>query len=372
MNPPPPHRRKARSPSAATDFASSFESFRERLDVELVSWLERKHDAVAGYAPDAVELVDALEALVTAGGKRLRPALVYHAYRGCGGADPAPAMSVALAVEFLHTYLLIHDDIMDHADVRRGLPAAHVRFGQLHRDHGWHGEADDYGEAAAILVGDLSHAYAVEAFSQALTATPRSEQLRRVFFSMSEEVIAGQHLEMRVAMSRVAGERELARVLRLKSGAYSVERPVELGAILAGAGDAELSKLRRYGSAVGEAFQLQDDILGVFGDLETVGKPVGGDVSEGKFTFLIFHTLRLATPEQGAIVERSLGKPDPSPGEIEAVREIIRGCGALDQVREMIEQRLDAAREALGEMELRAEGWTFLEGLIGFLRERRR
>jgi geranylgeranyl diphosphate synthase type I len=370
MSTPPPQHRKP--PPTATEFVSLFESFRERLDAQLSSWLERKRDAVAGYAPDAVELVDALKALVSAGGKRLRPALVYHAYRGCGGEDPDPAMSVALAVEFLHSYLLIHDDIMDHAGVRRGLPAAHVRFGRLHREQGWHGEADDYGKAIAILVGDLGHAYAVEAFSRALPATSRSEELRRVFFSMSEEVIAGQHLEMRVAVNRVAGERELARVLRLKSGAYSVERPVQLGAVLAGAGDPKLSKLRRYGAAVGEAFQLQDDILGVFGDLETVGKPVGGDVSEGKFTFLVFHTLRLAAPERGRIVERSLGKPDPSPEEIQSVRDIIRGCGALDQVREMIEQRLAAAREALGELELCPEGRTFLEGLIGFLRERRR
>jgi geranylgeranyl diphosphate synthase type I len=372
MSRPPWNGRETRPSTSATDFASLFESFRARLDAALLSWLERKRDAVADYAPDAVELIDALKALVFAGGKRLRPALVYHAYRGCGGQDPSPAMSVALAVEFLHSYLLIHDDIMDHADVRRGLPAAHARFGQLHREQAWHGAAEDYGRAVAILVGDLGHAYAVESFSRILPAKPRSDQLRRVFFSMSEEVIAGQHLEMRVAVSRVADERELARVLRLKSGAYSVERPVELGAVLAGAGDAELAKLRRYGAAVGEAFQLQDDILGVFGDLETVGKPVGGDVSEGKYTFLIHHTLRLAAREDGAIVERSLGKADPSPEQIETVRDIIRGCGALDRVRGMIERRLATAREALAEVDLAPDGRLFLDGLIEFLRERRR
>jgi geranylgeranyl diphosphate synthase type I len=372
MSSTPSNDRTIRSSATATDFTSLFESFRARLDAELLSWLARKRDAVGGYAPDAVELVDALKALVCAGGKRLRPALVYHAYRGCGGEDSAPAISVGLAVEFLHSYLLIHDDIMDHADVRRGLPAAHVRFGRLHRDRHWHGAAEDYGRAVAILVGDLGHAYAVEAFSGVLQDHPRSEELRSVFFSMSEEVVAGQHLEMRVAVNRVADERELARVLRLKSGAYSVERPVELGAVLAGAGDAELSKLRRYGAAVGEAFQLQDDILGVFGDLETVGKPVGGDVSEGKYTFLVYHTLRLATPEQGAIVEGCLGKADPGPDEIGTVRDIIRDCGALERVRAMIESRLAIARDALAEVELSSEGRLFLDGLIEFLRERRR
>jgi geranylgeranyl diphosphate synthase type I len=361
------------TPSTATaEFTRLFGAFRERLDAELSEWLQAKRGAVARDAPDAVDLVDALTALVRAGGKRLRPALVFHAFRGCGGGDPAPAMSVAVAVEFLHSYLLIHDDIMDHADVRRGLPAAHVRFAALHREHGWRGEAADYGRAVAILIGDLSHAYALESFSRALSTASHSDELRRVFFAMSEEVIAGQHLEMRVAVHRIAGERELARVLRLKSGAYSVERPVELGAVLAGADGALRSTLTRYGAAVGEAFQLQDDILGVFGDLETVGKPVGSDLSEGKFTFLIYHALRRATSEDARVVEQCLGKPDPTADEVAAVREIIRGCGALQQVREMIEQRLTTARQALGEIELSPEGRSFLDGLIEFLRERRR
>ena len=150
------------------------------------------------------------------------------------------------------------------------------------------------------------------------------------------------------------------------------ERPVQLGAVLAGANEETLTSLCRYGAAVGEAFQLQDDILGVFGDLETVGKPVGGDVAEGKFTFLIFHTLRQAMPKDRAVVESTLGKPNPAPGEIEAVRDIIRRSGALDTVEGMIAQRLEAAAEAACVRGLEADGRTFLEGLIEFLRERRR
>ena len=353
-------------------FETLFRDFRERLDADMAMLLDYKARGVATFAPEAVELVEALRALVSAGGKRLRPALVYYAHRACRGADADPVMAVALAVELLHTYLLVHDDIMDHAEVRRGLPASHMTFRRLHRENRWRGSAKDYGEAVAILVGDLGHAYAVESFSRALTRTPNAEALQRVFFAMSEEVVAGQHLEMRAGMNRVADEVELGRVLRLKSGAYSVERPVELGAVLAGADDDTLSSLRRYGEAVGEAFQLQDDILGVFGDLETVGKPVGGDVEEGKFTFLIFHALRSAVPEQREVLERTLGRPDPGPAEIEAVREIIRDSGALDAVRAMIAERLETAREAIRGPDLEAEGRAFLEGLIGFLRERRR
>lgn len=353
-------------------FETLFRDFRKRLDASLATWLDDKARAVAGFAPDAVELVDALRALVSAGGKRLRPALVYNAHRACRGSDADPVMEVALAVELLHTYLLIHDDIMDRAEVRRGLPASHAAFRRLHRENRWRGSPEAYGDAVAILVGDLGHAYAVESFGGALIRTPRAAALHRVFFAMSEEVVAGQHLEMRVGMSRAAGEAELTRVLRLKSGAYSVERPVELGAVLAGAPDAILASLRSYGTAVGEAFQLQDDILGVFGDLETVGKPVGGDVEQGKFTFLIFHALGAATPGQREVLERTLGRADAGHAEIETVRDIITASGALRTVRAMIERRLETAQEALRTTDLEATGRAFLEGLIESLRERRR
>ena len=358
--------------TTTTDFGALLGKLRQRLDAEIVSWFEGKRQGAAQYPPEAVELIDSLAALVTAGGKRLRPALVYYGYRACGGRPDDHVLSLALATELLHSFLLIHDDIMDHSEVRRGRPTAHAAFRDRHADGKWSGESRDYGEAVAILVGDLAHTYAVEAFSSILPHASRAQELQRAFFSMCEEVIAGQHLEMRVAARGHADDEEaLRQTLRLKSGRYSVERPLQLGALLAGAGDEKLDVLSRYGSAMGEAFQLQDDLLGMFGESKTVGKPVGADLAEGKFTLLIFHTLRMASPGDRATVESALGRADLGAPEIDRVCAIIRDCGAMAHIREMIAERLRFASETLGAADWESEGRSFLEGLIDYMWERK-
>lgn len=355
--------------SVPEGFPALLEGFRERLDRELHAWLESKRRAAAeAGSPEMLELIDGVGQLVVQGGKRVRPALVYHAYRACGGAADAEVLPLALSTELLHTYLLIHDDIMDHAEVRRGQPAAHVRFRNAHRQRGFHGDARDFGLSVAILLGDLSHTWAVELAACAAAGRP---EVARCFAAMSEEVIGGQYLELLVAQRRAAKEEDLTRVLSLKSGRYTAERPVQLGAILAGAAPEVLEGLSRYGGAVGEAFQLQDDLLGMFGKAETVGKPVGDDLREGKFTFLIHHALSAATPEQREALEEALGDPGVTPDEVARVQRILEETGARARVEAMIEERLRAARQALeGLGDLRPEGRLFLEGLLDYLWER--
>ena len=165
---------------------------------------------------------------------------------------------------------------------------------------------------------------------------------------------------------------ELLRVLRMKSGRYSVERPVQLGYLLARAPEATRKALTTYGLNMGEAFQLQDDLLGLFGDVETVGKPVGGDLKEGKFTLLIHHALRHLAADERTALEHALGNADLVPEEVAHIQGLIEGSGARQRVQEMIEERLRVAREALGPIELTEEGAAFLEGLIDYLRGRRR
>src|SRR6202035_5784637 len=347
-------------------------------DRELASWLGAKRAAAAGEAgrasevPEILDLIDGVEELMTHGGKRLRPALVYYTYRACGGPSDGAVLPLALATEFLHTYLLIHDDIMDHAEVRRGQPSAHARFREAHRSHGWRGDAGDFGASAAILEGDLAHTWAVELFGGVLVEGERAAELRRCSSDMCQEVIGGQYLELLVALRRAteqqAGEDELLRVLRLKSGRYTCERPIQLGGILAGADAATLAALSRYGGAVGEAFQLQDDLLGMFGDEEAVGKPVGADLKEGKFTFLVYHALRAASPEERRTLQTALGDPHLEREEVARVQRILEGTGAVARMTGMIEERLAIARSALAGLDgdrLADGGRTFFAGLLG-------
>lgn len=383
------------------------DAFRGRLDSALSSWLGAKRQAAgrpseSGAAdglglPEMQELIDGVARLVAGGGKRLRPALVYYTYRACGGSSDGEVWPLAMATELLHTYLLIHDDIMDHAEVRRGQPAAHARLRDLHRELGWRGDAADFGVAAAILIGDLAHSYAVELFTTMLPLAEhgdgsegadradradrgdRSEAgraLTRCFSAMCEEVIGGQYLELLLAQAAVEPEaRELLRVLRLKSGRYTAERPIQLGAILAGASDEAKAELSRYGTAVGEAFQLQDDLLGMFGDAAATGKPVDADLKEGKFTFLIHHALAAASPAERQALAAALGNPAATPEQVMRARAVLERTGARRAVTEMAAERLRAARESLGALALLGlaeEGRLFFAGLLDYLRERER
>ncbi|MFQ5690021.1 MAG: polyprenyl synthetase family protein [Gemmatimonadota bacterium] len=350
--------------------------FRARLDAELYAFLERKREAAEerGGAP----LADSIERLLRGGGKRLRPALVYHAYRACGGAAVDVVMPLAMSLELLHAYLLIHDDIMDHAEMRRGLPAAHAQFREQHRELGWSGDPGDFGRSMAILLGDLAHAWAVELYTEAVRREERAssradrDALDRAFSEMSEEVVLGQYLEMMAPHGRDPSEEELLRILRLKSGRYSVERPIQLGALLADAAEPTLRAFARYGVAIGDAFQLQDDVLGVFGEAASVGKPVGSDLKEGKHTFLIHHTLRNAAPKEARRLRELLGRADLSGEEIGSAQAIIRATGGLAAVEEMIDACLGDALAALDELSLESESRVFFVGLLRYLKGRER
>ncbi|HLX08106.1 MAG TPA: polyprenyl synthetase family protein [Thermoanaerobaculia bacterium] len=466
----------SRAPVGSAAFSLLIDGFRERLDREIGAFLAGKRAAALGSeaalgAPPAAaasvdglsgsgDLVEGVARLIAQGGKRLRPALVYYTYRACGGRCDELVIPVALATEFLHTYLLIHDDIMDHAEVRRGQPAAHARFRDLHRAGSWRGDSGDFGRSVAILLGDLAHSYAVELFTTALfpivrpaaatsssptgapgsgsairqaeppTPAPHRVELNRCFSEMCEEVIGGQYLEFLLAHRGISGaagsvsaaamsgpleaapgaafdsaqaanaahapnaadsarEAELLRVLRLKSGRYTAERPIQLGALLAGAEPGHLAELSRYGTAVGEAFQLRDDLLGMFGDPATTGKPVGDDLREGKFTLLIHHALVNGSPADRQLIAAALGNPDLTAAEVSRVQAVLEHTGARRMVAAMIAQRLGAARRALdallasgaiggrhGGHDERTEGLgdaagpRFLAGLLDYLRER--
>jgi len=363
-----------KSKPTAEGFAGRLRTFRQRADRELLSFVADKKPAAQGSLR---ELASSVEALLGGGGKRLRPALVYETHQALHGAAEAAALPIALATEMLHAYLLIHDDIMDHAETRRGKPACHAWFRERHRELDWPGDAADYGRSVAILVGDLAHCWAVELYQQGRREAADDVDgaaLDRTFGAMCEEVIGGQFLEMRLpfkAYRQRPGETELVTALRLKSGRYSVERPMELGATLAGADEAVQSALSRYGQAAGEAFQLRDDVLGTFGDEAEVGKSVASDLMEGKHTLLIHYALELTSAEESARLQSLLGRPDLSTEEIAEARRILRDSGGLARVQERIDRCLADARTALdGVEEMTEEGRAFFLGLLEYLRER--
>lgn len=370
-----PVRASATDGAGSGSFQELLRDFQTGLGRELHSWLARKQEELTAEVAEAAELTSKLDQYVLRGGKRLRPALLFYAYRACGGTSREAVMPAALAVELLHTYLLIHDDIMDRAPTRRGEPTAHLVFRDEHRARRWHGDADHHGESAAILLGDLAHCYAEELFSAATLGNEelparRASRLRGCFATMCQEVITGQYLEFTAGQRPDLTEEDLLQVLRMKSGRYSVERPIQLGALLAGAAEPVFQTLSDFGLLVGEAFQLHDDLLGMFGDIGAVGKPVGGDLVEGKYTLLVHYALTKATAEDAVRLRAALGDAELEPAEIERATDIIRRSGAEQRVVEMVESRHAEAARILDGLPLEEEGKRFLAGLVGYLRER--
>lgn len=311
---------------------------------------------------DAFPLLDEATAYL-AGGKRMRAGFAVLGFQAVQSiavdevATPigAPILDTACALELFHAAALIHDDVIDRSDTRRGRPAAHRHFASLHTAAGWRGEADHFGISAAILLGDLLQSWADELMQNAADATDdraAARAARTHFNRMRSEVATGQYLdvveEQRPEFAPEAEQLERStRVLIYKSAKYSVEAPLLIGGALAGAAPEQEASLAEFGLPVGVAFQLRDDILGVFGDSEVTGKPTGDDLREGKRTVLATLARESLPATQQRLFDEMLGDPELDDTQIEMMQRTIRDSGALGRVEEMITRNIERAEAAL-------------------------
>jgi geranylgeranyl diphosphate synthase, type I len=323
---------------------------RAQVGRALDDFLDRQRATLGAIGPDMLPWMDAISGLL-ASGKRLRPAFCYWGWRAAGGEDGPPILTAAAALELLHASALVHDDLMDASDTRRGQPSVHRRFAGVHVEAGWRGSADAFGAGAAILIGDLLMAWTDELF-EASGLPPAS--LRRgqpVLDAMRAEMICGQYLDL---LGQAAGDGTVdsaMRVVRYKSAKYTVERPLQLGAALAApaaGGDPAIERAcRGYGIPVGVAFQLRDDVLGVFGDPALTGKPAVDDLREGKRTVLVAIARERAGAAGRERLDRLLG--DRLLGEAGAaqIRSIMVETGALAECELMIDSGVAEGLAAL-------------------------
>jgi geranylgeranyl diphosphate synthase, type I len=332
---------------------------------------ERRTQAriLAPLGPDMADLLEAVFALLS-GGKRLRAGFFYWGYRAAGGQDSAALVRAAMSLEVFQAAALLHDDVMDDSDVRRGMPSAHRRLADIHRERGLAGDPARFGEAGAILAGDLCLNWTDEIYSTSGLPADELARGRHVLNTMRTQLMGGQYLDVIEAAQTwddVPTEERISRarkVIRFKSAKYTIEHPVLIGATCAGADDAVLSALSDYGLALGEAFQLRDDLLGVFGDPEQTGKPAGDDLREGKRTVLIAYALQGMNPTDLERFRAVFGDPDIAPDDVRWLREQCVRTGAVDQTEKLIATRADAARTALDTARLTAEGRAALLDLI--------
>lgn len=317
------------------------------VDEELARILGEQRDRMVGGDAGVSRLFEELGRILGSGGKRLRPVFCLLGHMTAGGDPGPPIVRAASALELLHTFAIVHDDIMDRSRVRRGETASWMEFEAAHRREGLRGDPRSYGVAAAVLVGDLALILADQAFLEAgfppdliLPALDRYNRMRA-------EMVAGQYLDVLAAHAGSAGEREARRVAVLKSGLYTVEGPLHIGALLAGAPPEVLTLLSRYGVPLGEAFQIRDDVLGVFGDPSATGKDRDSDLREGKRTVLLARTLARVSSDEGRFIEDAIGRPDLSPGDVGRIRSLMESSGALASTLELIDELTDRAKAAL-------------------------
>ncbi|HET6626895.1 MAG TPA: polyprenyl synthetase family protein [Nocardioidaceae bacterium] len=338
-------------------------AFRESIQTTLDTFVDEQARTLEPLGPDARRLVEAAHRSVS-GGKRFRAAFCYWGFNAVDGGttDEAALVKASAALELLHASALVHDDYMDDSDTRRGRPATHKSFERHHREHGWSGDPEQYGAAAAILLGDLLLSWSDEMLRTCGIADSAVRDALGFFDATRSEVIAGQFLDVSVQARGESDVDVAMRVLRYKSAKYSIERPLHIGAALAGGGPEVLAALSGFGLPLGEAFQLRDDLLGVFGDPAVTGKPAGDDLTEGKRTVLIALALARAPHEQAALLDARLGT-DLSPEDVRVLQQVIEDSGAPTEVEKMIGELTDRSLTALEQAPITAGARTVLHSL---------
>ncbi|MFE7313388.1 polyprenyl synthetase family protein [Streptomyces sp. NPDC057555] len=333
------------SPSSAGS-SLDFLEVRREIEAVLEGFLTEKADAaVAACLPGDVPLL--MRDFVSSGGKRIRPLLcVIGWYAAEGRGDTGPVIRAAASLEMSHASALVHDDVMDASDTRRGQPTVHRAVAARHADRP---DAEEFGRNVAILIGDVAFAWSAEMLHNAGLAPDRLVAALRVVDRMRTGVGYGQYLDL-LAQGRPTEDCEAAlKIVRHKTAWYTCESPLHLGAALAGAEARHFAALTAYAVPLGEAFQLRDDLLGVFGEVETTGKPCLDDLRSGKHTVLLALALQRGDPGQRTALKLLVGKPALAEDDAALVRGILTATGARDEVEHMIGVRREQAQRALDE-----------------------
>jgi len=315
------------------------------VNAQLAEYFSYRAPEVAALGSPFQKSVSYLEQFVLGGGKRIRPLYGWAGFVGGGGLekgeeDPQSVLRAVSALEFIQACALIHDDIIDASDTRRGQPTVHRAIEAEHQERDFLGSSPAFGEHAAILIGDLALVWAEDMWRSSGVSNAALDRAAEPWQGMRTEVIGGQLLDIMLEAEGSESAEAANTVNRYKTAAYTIERPLHLGAALAGATDAIIEAFRGYGRDIGMAFQLRDDMLGVFGDSAITGKPAGDDLREGKRTVLYATALKLldeADPGQAAKLRAGIGTVE-DPDAVDEIASIIGGSGAVEAVEEEIDR----------------------------------
>lgn len=337
----------------------------EILSNEFRNHIKRARD----IHPEGARIVEYLEKYSMRGGKRIRPACIIAGYRAVGG-DSDDIFPASTSIEALQSYLLIHDDIMDEDEKRRGGPSLHVMYRNYHQENSFKGDAQKFGESIGIIAGDLANSYAVDQITRSSFDPEIKIEALQKFEEIDRRTGFGQTLDILSNFKEVddVKEDDVLTVHRLKTAHYTMAGPLEMGAILGGATEEQKDVLKKYGMKVGEAFQLYDDMLGLYGDEGKLGKPVDSDLKEGKKTMLVLKAIENGSEEQREFLKYALGNRDLSEREIKRTREIVKETGGYKYSQEKISRLIKEGKDVVRNADnIEPEIKDFLIGIADYI-----
>ncbi len=339
-----------------------------KVEVEITKYFDSLIPETQRIAPEALEALLILKEYTLRKAKRLRAALVYYTYRMFGGQDLDEALKTSVFVELIQSFLLIHDDVMDQDLLRRGKPTVHTIYKEMHKDKKYRQDSLHFGESEAINLGDVASYLALDILANAKFD---AENKVKAMAKLSKQICSvgyGQILDVFGAVQENISESDVMRIHHFKTAKYTYETPMFVGALLAGATDRDTFILSDYAIPAGIAFQIQDDILGMFGDEDKQGKASDGDLREGKHTLLIVKALQKATEAEIEVINSALGNPDLTDDMANAVRDIITKTGSLDYSKQLAVRYVKQAKAALATMpNWNGEGRAFLDGIADYM-----
>ncbi|MDP7140745.1 MAG: polyprenyl synthetase family protein [Candidatus Woesearchaeota archaeon] len=353
------------------DTKGLLKKYKKDIDSELRKFFDSRINRVKNIDVSALELMEILKEFTMNGGKRIRPILVILGYKCVGGRDEREIIKAALCVELMQSFLLIHDDIIDDDELRRGNPTVHKVYEDRYKRDYPAIDSKKFGKDMGIITGDIGSILG----SEVILETKFSSQLKVRALEKFNRVVVntafGEMLDILSGVKQEINEEDILKIHKLKTALYTIEGPLHIGAILGEASKEQMDVLSKFAISLGQAFQVQDDILGMFGSVETIGKPVGSDLKEGKKTLLIKKALEKANNKDKKVVMKSLGNKNVSKKDVEMVKEIIVKTGSLDYSKELANEMVMKAKHFLCNGDLKRDGKEFLLGLADYVVKRK-
>lgn len=352
------------------DFGETLADFKKKADREIAKYLDEKIASAKKEDMVSAQALEYVKKFALAGGKRIRPALMHYSYLGSGGKEMEKIIKASIGIELIHLFLLIHDDIIDNDSKRHGMDTINARYEKIGKRIFFKKDNKHFGNSMGIMIGDMVNALGNDAiFSSGFPADLVMKALSKVQGIVSFTVV-GEMKDVYIEYRNKASEKEIMKMYEYKTAKYTIEGPLHLGAVLGGASDEFCAKLSRYAVPVGIAFQIQDDILGIFGSEKKLGKGVGSDIAEGKKTILVVKALEKSSGSDRKKLQRILGDRNLNAEKINQFRNIIINTGSLEYAENLAGKLVLEGKEALEEIKIAPAAKDFLLGMADYMTSR--